>query len=372
MKTRPRIVWTASGCRWLLLVCLAGLGTSGCGETEQISRYAVPKATAPTTEQPFDVSNRPALAWFFKLTGPESAVAAQSEAFQRLVASVSLSEEDATWTLPDGWTQQPASQMRYATLTIPAGDPPLEVSVSKLPLFAERTEYLLQNINRWRGQLGLPPLAGDDWLSQAITAGEIEQPEVAGLDVTRLNMMGQTAEAGSTRLLAAIILPATSTVPGTTPGADSSSAQPPRMSAQELAPAADAPLTYVAPPEWQPGKTSMLRVAAFDVTDGDQQAEITVIPAGGDLLSNVNRWRGQINLEPWTEQQLAESAEQLTIDGQPATYVTLVGSEKTILAAVLPQGEQSWFFKLTGAPELAAREVDRFKAFVESVTITSR
>ncbi|MCP5537622.1 MAG: hypothetical protein H7A51_15490 [Akkermansiaceae bacterium] len=57
-----------------------------------------------------------------------------------------------TWTLPDGWTAQSASGMRLATILIPSGSGTLNASI---------TEFggdLAGNVNRWRGQIGLPPL----------------------------------------------------------------------------------------------------------------------------------------------------------------------------------------------------------------------
>jgi hypothetical protein len=56
------------------------------------------------------------------------------------------------WTLPKGWTAAGASGMRYATLKPGAGT---EVSIVVLTGAAGGE---LANLNRWRGQLGLPPV----------------------------------------------------------------------------------------------------------------------------------------------------------------------------------------------------------------------
>ncbi len=56
------------------------------------------------------------------------------------------------WTLPAGWTEKLVGGMRYATLT-PATPGKIEVSVVMLPGPAGGE---LANVNRWRGQLGLP------------------------------------------------------------------------------------------------------------------------------------------------------------------------------------------------------------------------
>jgi len=58
------------------------------------------------------------------------------------------------WTLPKGWTRTAGSGMRFATLMAP-GPGKAEISVVMLP-GAAGTE--LANVNRWRSQIGLPPL----------------------------------------------------------------------------------------------------------------------------------------------------------------------------------------------------------------------
>lgn len=64
---------------------------------------------------------------------------------------------DATslkWTLPAGWTDTRPGGMRFATLK-PAVPGKVEVSVIVLPGPAGGE---LPNVNRWRGQIGLPPV----------------------------------------------------------------------------------------------------------------------------------------------------------------------------------------------------------------------
>jgi hypothetical protein len=59
------------------------------------------------------------------------------------------------WTLPARWTEsRGGSAMRYATLKAPV-DGRLDVSVTVLPGEAGGE---LANVNRWRGQIGLPSL----------------------------------------------------------------------------------------------------------------------------------------------------------------------------------------------------------------------
>jgi hypothetical protein len=58
------------------------------------------------------------------------------------------------WTLPTGWTESAGGQMRFATLKPPvAGRVDASVVVLPGPAGGE-----LANVNRWRNQIGLPPV----------------------------------------------------------------------------------------------------------------------------------------------------------------------------------------------------------------------
>jgi hypothetical protein len=61
------------------------------------------------------------------------------------------------WTLPTGWSEKPGGQMRVATLQAPVAGR-LDASVVVLPGPAGGE---LANVNRWRNQIRLPPLAED-------------------------------------------------------------------------------------------------------------------------------------------------------------------------------------------------------------------
>jgi hypothetical protein len=62
--------------------------------------------------------------------------------------------EKLAWALPKGWTETKGEGMRYATLQ-PAVKGKSEVSIIMLP---GAVGGELANVNRWRGQIGLPPV----------------------------------------------------------------------------------------------------------------------------------------------------------------------------------------------------------------------
>ena len=76
-----------------------------------------------------------------------------------------------TWTLPPGWSQTLAGGMRYATLKAP-GEANLDISVVVL---AGSAGGELANVNRWRSQLGLPPLS-----EEALPSARKSLPTSAG------------------------------------------------------------------------------------------------------------------------------------------------------------------------------------------------
>lgn len=59
------------------------------------------------------------------------------------------------WKAPPGWRERGGTGMRAATFDVPAGEEKLEATVVALP---GDVGGELANVNRWRGQIALPPL----------------------------------------------------------------------------------------------------------------------------------------------------------------------------------------------------------------------
>jgi hypothetical protein len=196
--------------RWLiLLLWVAAIAAqSGCEQREAIAHYKVAKAPpsqaphnaaaqAPSEQLVGEPKDRTLGAivpfgeqgWFFKLVGPKDAVAAKSDEFMAFLKSIHFSSQGKPqWTLPQGWQEQEGSGIRFATLLIPTDDKALEVSVTALPRTAgDEAGYLLSNVNRWRGQMKLPSISGEQ------LAGESTQIELAGATATLVNLLGTAA-----------------------------------------------------------------------------------------------------------------------------------------------------------------------------------
>jgi hypothetical protein len=97
-----------------------------------------------------------------------------------------------TWTAPTNWKAKPASAMRKATYSVPGeGGAEGDLSITAFPTDVGGE---LANVNRWRGQVDLPPLAAAD------LAGVVTRLESNGLHIAFVDLGG-----ASQRLLGAIV-----------------------------------------------------------------------------------------------------------------------------------------------------------------------
>jgi len=113
------------------------LASSGC-QREEVAHFRVPKAPAAP-----DVGGGTAMPAGMPPPGMAGDVPAPPRPDSGLV-----------WTLPAGWKDQRQGGMRYATLT-PGVTGKIDGSVVVLPGPAGGE---LPNVNRWRNQIGLPPI----------------------------------------------------------------------------------------------------------------------------------------------------------------------------------------------------------------------
>lgn len=125
------------------------------------------------------------------------------------------------------------------------------------------------------------------------------------------------------------------------------------------------------PSGWKPGKESSMRVGSFAVEDENGSAlDISIsnlLGDGGGLLSNVNRWIGQIGMSATTDGGLPNYVSDITVAGKSATLVKASNKEQTLVAAIVKTGDRSWFFKMIGESRLAEKEQANFDSLLNSV-----
>lgn len=300
------------------------------------------------------------------------------------------------WTAPANWKKKANSSMRKGSYTVGEEASAADMAVTAFPGDVGGD---LANVNRWRGQVGLPPIAENE------LAGAVTVLEANGLKIRFVDLLGGTPEQplrmlggwvpfdGSTWFFK-LTGPATlvenekpaylellrSIKPGSTPTAEAAAPVVPTGPAPDMAgtamPTAGGPdLKWVAPAQWQSKPASGMRKATFVATgDGGATAELAVTafpgPVGGEL-ANVYRWRGQLALPPVGEAELAGMMTRETVHGLAVTLVDITGgpADKPVrlLGAIVPSNGANWFFKFTGPPELVAKEQPAFLEFIHSL-----
>ncbi len=161
--------------RVLPLLVAPGLFVAGCKD-RRIESYVIQKETRPAATAPSGV-------------GRESHADAQSD------IAVPDAAAPLAWTAPEHWKPKPASPMRRASFDVPVDSgPAADFSISS---FGGAAGGVLNNVNRWRAQLGLAPLA------EAQLAANVEVVAANGLSFTVVDLAGQAGGA-PVRMLAAI------------------------------------------------------------------------------------------------------------------------------------------------------------------------
>jgi hypothetical protein len=248
--------------------------------------------------------------------------------------------------------------MRFATIDINTPSKQLDLSVSNLSAPAEMDDarwdaYVVSNVDRWRGQVGLSPS------KQKWAGGEpIEIASAKGKAVW-VDMVGQPGAAGPAMMPSSI---PSSVSSNPTTGA-SGSGRPSK-------------LDYETPEGWQEGKAGGMREAEFKVGPPDAMAEITVIQAGGDLRSNVARWMGQIaegTPEESAVDEMMANAEKFEVSGRPAQRFIIAGEvekdQDSIDATIVKMDNgMSKFIKMKGAAKTVAEQSDSMRSFLNSLT----
>lgn len=323
-------------------------------------------------------------------------------------APAASAERDFVFVTPEGWQEEAASSMRLASFKTEAeGD----VSVVRLPA---QSGDLKSNVNRWRGQVGLPPLQDDTAVSQSLRPIQVdgtpavelelyapEGKEDKAMRVVLLQKDGQrwflklsgtraAVEAqgekfaqfsrsfqvksadGSTT---AARLPGDQTPAGQMPvgqpnqGADTNAGAMP--SSLPFAKPTGA-LVYTLPPHWSEKDKGTMRVASFSVEDKGQTADVSVVTLAGDgggLLENTNRWRDQLEMAPTSQEGLSNTVKDITVDGHKgyfmALYTDMEGSG--MLVSLIEREGMTWFIKMMGPASLIQSQEQPFQDFLQSI-----
>ncbi len=136
------------------------------------------------------------------------------------------------------------------------------------------------------------------------------------------------------------------------------------------------PLTWTTPSNWVTMTPGAMRVGSFKISGpGGKSADVSIIPlpgmAGGDF-ANVNRWRGQVQLPAAPTNALQDAAQSVSAGGQPAQLYDVGGASSRILGAIQHRDNTTWFYKMTGDPDLVEQQKPAFIAFLQSISFSTQ
>ena len=168
-----------------VFVTLSLLLLAGCKDRE-ITSYRAPKDPPPTM---------PGAAAANAAPNPNTGNPAAPDQMMANTPVPTATGAELTWTAPSRWTAKPASAMRRGSFSIKSDGGEADLSITAFP---GSTGGLLANVNRWRGQLGLAPLAEADVATNtaSLDAGEFH--------LTVVDFVG-TASGKPTRIIGAIV-----------------------------------------------------------------------------------------------------------------------------------------------------------------------
>jgi hypothetical protein len=311
------------------------------------------------------------------------------------------------WIAPAGWEEKPADGVRLGSFAIKGAHAGrAEVAITSFP-GSVGTE--LDNVNRWRRELALAPVEAGDVSSEPVSVDSIHSKlyDLTGAsartvvaEISRngsswfIKLRGDTATVAAAKPAFLEFLKSIrfggdvnqSTQPASLDVA-TSAADPhagldlqgvPHPHGDLAAPEAssDAPKWNV-PSAWvETGPRAMILNSFSVADDAGAKAEVTISFFQGDVggvLANVNRWRGQMGLAPIEPAQLDGVTESLATLGGKATLVDFMGADKKtgqparLVAAIVPHGENTWFYKLMGNGKVVGGQKDSFVQFVKTV-----
>jgi hypothetical protein len=323
------------------------LVAAGCGRQEEVRRYKAPKD--PSWRILGAVSASGGATWFFKLAAPADRIDGVRDGVVAFYKSFRTEDGRLKWTVPAGWTEEKGNANREATLRFGDHEPKLEISVTRLQ---GDGGGMLANLNRWREQIGL------EKVGEADLAAQVQKIDGAAIEVFLIDLTGPTRPSGGPKGMAR-------------------QAEAPPPSANHAPGLEDirALFTFERPPNWKENsQPSSGRIFEFMVDDagGSALVSLSALQGGGDLASNVNRWRGQAGLEPLPEADIPKVAAPMSFVGNEAWLVEAIGKERGIVVVASLSPQFSIFLKMDGAPATVQSQKATFMRVAQTFQMKGR
>jgi hypothetical protein len=307
----------------------------------------------------------------------------------KISPDIPVNSSPIQWTVPDGWQQLPPDGIRLGNFAV-TGKNGGAVAVA-ITSFPGEVGTELDNVNRWRTQLGMEPVEQGGVTSDPVAVDSVDGKlyDLSGktartvVALVRRNgatwffkMTGDAAAVGEAKPAFAEFLKSIRFAAGGGEPASLAAAAPAPAPAPEATPAQDndSPKWNV-PSDWVEKPASAMLFKSFAVTGnsgGNAAVTVSFFPGTvGGTLANVNRWRGQMGVEAVEDAQLGNVTQTLETAGGKATSVDIEGAGdkagQRLVAVIVPHGDNTWFYKLIGEKTIVAKEKDSFVNFVKTV-----
>ena len=352
--------------QFIIYLGLASALLISCEKNSEIKVYRVSKA-------PLEQS----------MSQPQDAMPTNTTA-PRMPGGLASAAETAV-TTPPNWEAQPLSQMRQASFLV-KGDNGAVADVSLVSL-GSAAGNVLENVNRWLGQLGQPPIT-EEKLGEMAQRLHTSLGDVAIVDLAGLPDNADPARDG--RIIAGMVSTANATLffkmRGNADLAESQKAdfikwvaavcngqtrsEPPQMAGGPSQTATALQIKWKAPEGWKEVPPSSMRYASFSAPAEDGKIDISVVTFpgdGGTDADNINRWRGQMGLAPIDASVITSQIAPLKTPGSTFSTTDIAGNKTRTIAAWTRVDGRVWFFKATGPTAAIEKEKPNFVKFIESV-----
>jgi hypothetical protein len=279
-----------------------------------------------------------------------------------------------SWKLPEGWRESAPGRMSIATFSITSGAQEAQVTVTPLPMLAGKDAMV---VNMWREQVGLEPLSND------VVMAQLQDVVVGGDNGKLFEVAGKDGEAPMRIVTAMVHRLDASWFYKLSGAAALVEAQKPvfieflkSVRLKEPATAEAQPADEASKPKWDvpngwkqiaPGQMQVARFVVPQQNGAGGEVFVSVFPNDtGGTLANVNRWRRQLKLPETDEKSLASLAAPLDAAVPNAVLVDMTNNTQRMLGAIVPRGNQWWFYKLLGDSAAVGAERDNFIRFAKS------
>ena len=267
------------------------------------------------------------------------------------------------WQRPKSWVELEPTQFRLANFGVPGE---VQCFLSILP---GEAGGVLMNLNRWRQQLDVEPIAEQDLES-------LQRLPMLGSDAIVMDVVGKAS--GAARKLTGLVLVAEDSVVfvkmlGSPAAVDAERGHFEQFVHSVRRTGENPTLRWQAPEDWQVGAPHKMRVVTF-LPPGEQRLEcyVTMLRgSGGSALDNINRWREQIGLAP-TDQASVTALPHIDMLSTKATLVELRSEQSSgtvtgLLGVICPIQGHCVFIKMVGPIEAVQTAKTKFLRLAKSI-----